>query len=156
MDANHGRDNPFNHSASPIGPCRKNHGAHPVDSTHGGQHGTRRGRAQPPTFPAAKRYRRAITLRHRWLRSGCCQPFSMGDGHRRRSRAWGNAGGACGTLPRRSNRHPGGCHTFWATNFYPMRRYSCRNPGSYWGNKRKNINNKVPNLLVVRRLLTCL
>ena len=86
---------------------------------------------------------------------GYCQPFNMGVGHRRRPRTWGNAGGTCGALPRRSNRHPGGCYTFWATDFYPMRRYSCRNPGSYWGNKRKNINNKVSNLLVVRRLLTC-
>ena len=97
----------------------------------------------------------AITFRHCWLRSGCCQPFNMGVGHRRRPRAWGNAGGTCGALPRRSNRHPGGCYTFWATDFYPMRRYSCCNPGSYWCNRRKNINNKVPNLLVVRRLLTC-
>ena len=55
----------------------------------------------------------------------------------------------------RSNRHTGGCYTFWATDFYPVRRYSCCNPGSYWGNRRKNINDKVPNLLVVRRLLTC-
>ena len=155
METDRCRDGHVNNGAHSVGFHRRNYGIRVTNPTPCSQHGTHRGMPQSPTFSATKRYRWAITFRHCWLRSGCCQPFNMGVGHRRRPRAWGNAGGTCGALPRRSNRHPGGCHTFWATDFYPMRRYSCRNPGSYWGNKRKNINNKVPNLLVVRRLLTC-